>query len=87
MIERFLTALAEMRGAGQERVLGSGAESRLSDWADAVRLQIDCMQQELDVEQRAALHRLLEGLETDPPDFGAISGAASRASRLLGLSA
>lgn len=87
MIERFLAALAAMRAAGPEPAAGTGAESHLADWADAVRLQIDCMQQELDVEQRSALHRLLEGLEADPPNLDAIARAAVRASRLLGLSA
>jgi hypothetical protein len=80
-----MEALAALEsGAAEDWNEGEGVLRR-ADFADAVRLQIDCMQQELSPAQRAALHRLLESLEAPAaPDAVAITAAARRVSALLG---
>lgn len=85
MIERFVAALETLRVESPPRGAGQDWDRRRPDWADAVRLQMDCMQQELDVHQRLSLRKLLDALEADRPDWGAVSAAARTASSLLGL--
>lgn len=79
MIERLRTTLpllAVMSDA--ERVSATGRQV-LGDCADALRLELDCPQQELTMTQRDALRRLSELVESDAVD-GAALRAAARAS-------
>lgn len=66
MIERLLTSLQQLAASAGEqpaRVSALGA-----DYADALRLVIDCPQIRLEPEQQAALERVEDALEREPVD-------------------
>ena len=84
MIERLTTnlgALARMSAAE----LASEQGSRVAaDCADAIRLELDCPQQELTSDQRELLSALGDLLDTSPRDESAVR-LASIACRALGV--
>jgi hypothetical protein len=85
MIERFVSAVRTLART-PAAVLGDPSSRGLrADAADAVRLQIDCMQQELTPAQRGALHRLEELLDAEEGDPTGILAAATDAARMLGI--
>ena len=84
MIERFLATLAQLREVTPDLVGGAGGRERLATWADAVRLQMDCMQAELTSGQRSSLHRLLDALEAEHPEWRRLASSAKRASEAFG---
>lgn len=63
MIERFVTSLHRLAETSADRLSDGSTRGLRGDAADAVRLQIDCMQQTLTPAQRASLHRLEELLD------------------------
>ena len=85
MIERFVSAVRALAST-PAAVLGDASSRGLrADAADAVRLQIDCMQQELTSAQRGALHRLEELLDAEKADPAGILAAATDVARRLAI--
>ena len=77
MIQRLLDGLRALVDAPHDA-------HAAADCADAIRLELDCMQQELTHAQRAALRRLLERIDSsDPAD--AVRRAAVDAASALGV--
>ena len=58
MIQRLLDGLRALVDAPHDA-------HAAADCADAIRLELDCMQQELTPAQRAALRRLLESIDSN----------------------
>jgi hypothetical protein len=77
MIQRLLDGLRALVDAPHDA-------HAAADCADAIRLELDCMQQELTPAQRAALRRLLDSIDggVSPDD---LRHAAVDASSALGV--
>jgi hypothetical protein len=84
MIERFARMLHELAGAPTALPAAYSARAGRADAADAVRLQLDCMQQELTPTQRNALHGLADLLEDPAAPEAEIRAAARKAANSLG---
>ena len=79
MIERLVATLRELSRAGALD-LGDPATRRLvADCADALRLELDCMQQALAPAEREALHALHEVIEHPVGRERELQEAAQRA--------
>jgi hypothetical protein len=86
MIERLITTLSSIATRSPTELAGPDSELLLADCADAVRLEVDCPQQDLTPEQRSALEHLGDVLGDFPVAPDRISAAATRACAALGLS-
>jgi hypothetical protein len=87
VIERLVTSLQQLaRCSGESLDERSGMRLR-GDCADAVRLELDCPQQSLGPEQRAALSRLSDVLEQGGAPTEQLAVAVRAACVALGLSA
>ena len=83
MIERLVTALRTLSASpGAERD-ASRAHDLSFDYADALRLVLDCPQIHLDPEQREALERVDDALERGD-DEARVAALARTALALLG---
>ena len=84
MIERLVSTLRALADLAPDAE-ATGDVSRLAeDCADALRLELDCPQQELTAGQRQSLIALGDALEY-PHDVDRIRVAATAARRTLGL--
>ena len=81
MIERLVETLRALAAPGATTV----PHADRADCADALRLELDCPQMALTTEQREALHRLDDLLETEGSSDAAVSDAARHAVRALGV--
>ena len=80
MIQRLVTTLRALAAIEPERLEQSEGRRLAGDCADALRLELDCPQQELTADQRRALadlDALLESVDTADPE--AVVGAARAA--------
>jgi hypothetical protein len=77
MIQRLLDGLRALVDAPHDA-------HAAADCADAIRLELDCMQQELTPAQRASLRLLLESIDADAPPED-LRHAAVDASSALGV--
>ena len=77
MIQRLLDGLRALVDAPYDARVAA-------DCADAIRLELDCMQMELTPAQRSALRRLLESIDAEAPPSELRTHAVSAAS-VLGL--
>jgi hypothetical protein len=84
MIDRLVSSLRQLATLPAEDI-GSASNARLrGDCADALRLELDCPQQELTPVQRADLLRLSDALESgSAPDR--LADAVRTVSRALGI--
>ena len=83
MIERLRAALHTLGSLRPDEP--SAAQSALvAECADALRLQLDCMQAELTPAQRDALHALDDALADGRVPPATVAAAARRASQALG---
>ena len=80
MIDRLGRSLEWLAGASAADLHD---RDRRADCADAVRLALDCMQQELSRDQRARLAQLHDLLEEDDVAPASVNDAARRARELL----
>ena len=78
MIDRLGTTLGALAAYPEREIASPAHEALRRDCADAVRLQLDCMQAELHTSERHALLRLHHLLE-EPDGSGAELAAAVRA--------
>lgn len=83
MIERLVTGLQALSALPPAALAGDGAASARGDCADAVRLALDCPQEELGVGERRALVELFDVLEGQSLDGPAIAAAVRRARETL----
>jgi hypothetical protein len=85
VIERFVTTLRALAALPSPE-LGAPTGRRIAaDCADAVRLELDCPQQDLTAAQRASLRALSDLLESAQPAAADVSRAAAAACASLGL--
>jgi GNAT superfamily N-acetyltransferase len=85
MIERLSTTLDVLARSSPAELSSEEGRRAAADCADAIRLELDCPQQELDANQRELLVALGDRLE-DGGDPAAIRALARRARSALGLS-
>ncbi len=67
MIERFVTTLRALAALPVAELQTPPARRLAADCADALRLELDCPQQDFTPGQRSVLRRLGDLLEADPP--------------------
>jgi hypothetical protein len=84
VIERLATTLRTLAALPPAALRAPDARRLAADCADALRLQLDCPQQELTQAQRRVLRRLGDLLDADPP-AAELPGAAAAACAALGL--
>jgi len=84
MIERLTTTLRAIATRSPSDLTSDDGRRLAADCADAIRLELDCPQQELTIEQRRALVTLGDTLET-AADPSALRDAALTASKALGV--
>ena len=85
MIQRFLTTLRALAALPAPE-LGTAPGRRLAaDCADAVRLALDCPQQELTARQRAALRALSDALEDGDASAATVVRAVREACVAVGI--
>ena len=84
MIERLVTTLRALAALPAAELHAPDARRLAADGADAVRLELDCMQQDLTPAQRAVLRRLGDLLDADPPP-AELPRAAAEACAALGI--
>jgi hypothetical protein len=87
MIERLRTTLLALAARPATAPTDDAVAHVVADCADALRLQLDCPQQELTPRERAALHDLREVLDEEHASAAAVQRAAGRAAAALGLEA
>jgi hypothetical protein len=79
VIDRLVTGLRELATLPPVELDTEAGKRLLGDCADAVRLELDCPQQSLTVDQRTALSRLSDALEESSTSSGGIVAAARAA--------
>jgi len=84
MIERLTTTLRAIAARSPSELTSDDSRRLAADCADAVRLELDCPQQELTTDQRRALLTLGDALETSS-DPNTVRDAAVTASKALGV--
>jgi hypothetical protein len=84
MIERLVTTLRALADLPADANAADDVDRLAADCADAVRLELDCPQQEFTAAQRRSLVALGDALES-PHDLARVRVAASEACRMLGL--
>jgi hypothetical protein len=84
MIERLTTNLAALARMSPAELATERGGRVAADCADAIRLELDCPQQELTSDQRKLLSALGDLLDTSPRDESAVR-LASTACRALGV--
>ena len=84
MIERLVTTLRALADLPPGAVETEEVDRLAADCADALRLELDCPQQELTAGQRRSLVALGDALES-PHDVDRIRVAATAACRTLDL--
>jgi hypothetical protein len=87
VIDQLAKTLSILASAPPEELAHPDAAAMLGDCADAVRLGLDCMQQELTPSQRATLERLSDLLEEGDASPHLLADAARRAREALALEA
>jgi len=85
MIERLTINLDALARMSPEELATDRGSRVAADCADAIRLELDCPQQELTSDQREMLSALGDLLDTSPHD-AAVGRMASAACRALGRS-
>jgi len=85
MIERLTTNLDALARLSPAELTTERGSRIAADCADAIRLELDCQQQELTSDQRELLSALGDLLDTSPHDEMVVR-IASAASRALGRS-
>lgn len=85
MIERLVTGLRALAALPAAEPPDAAARRVAADCADAVRLELDCPQQELTRAQRERLRRLGDVLEDGGASAADVRVAAAEAARALGL--
>ena len=84
MIERLRTTLRAIAARLPSELTSDDSRRLAADCADAIRLELDCPQQELTVDQRRALVTLGDALETSV-EPSALRDVALTASKALGV--
>jgi hypothetical protein len=84
MIERLVTTLRALAALPADASATGDVGRLAADCADALRLELDCPQQELTAQQRRSLIALGDALEA-PEDVDRLRVAANAACRTLGL--
>jgi putative acetyltransferase len=84
MIERLTTTLRAIATRSPSDLTSNDGRRLAADCADAIRLELDCPQQELTTDQRRALVALGDALETSA-DPNTVRDAARAASTALGV--
>ena len=84
MIERLVTTLRALAALPGDATATDDVDRLAADCADALRLELDCLQQELTGGQRRTLIALGDALES-PHDVDRLRVAAGAACRRLGL--
>lgn len=84
MIARLRATLVALEAALDDGESRSSVDALAAECADALRLQLDCMQADLSPSQRDALHALGEVLEDDSASRVAIAEVIRRAAVALG---
>jgi len=81
MIERLTTNLGALSRMSLAELATDKGSRVAADCADAIRLELDCPQQDLTSDQRALLSALGDLLETSPrnEEVGALASAVCRA--------
>ena len=85
MIERLTTNLDALARLSPAQLATETGSRIAADCADAIRLELDCPQQELTSDQRELLSAFGDLLDTSPSDERVVR-IASAASRALGRS-
>ena len=85
MIERLTTNLGDLARLSPAELATQRGSRVAADCADAIRLELDCPQQEVTPDQRELLAALGDLLDTSPHDEMVVR-IASAASRALGHS-
>lgn len=85
MIERFVTTLRTLAALPAAEQSGDGGRPVIADCADAVRLELDCPQQDFTRDQRATLRRLGELLEDAHASAADIRRAAAETCVAFGI--
>ena len=85
MIERLVTTLRALAALPQSELGGPAGRRLAADCADALRLELDCPQQDLTPAQRASLRSLSDVLEGGQPAAPDVARAAAAACAALGL--
>ncbi|MEP6990933.1 MAG: hypothetical protein ABJA80_08400 [bacterium] len=83
MIERLVTGLRALGALPPTALAADAAAGARGDCADAVRLALDCQQEELDVGERRALVALFDALEGQAIDGPTLAAAVRRATEAL----
>jgi hypothetical protein len=84
MIERLTAGLGVLARISPAELSSAHGRRIAADCADAIRLELDCPQQELTAGQRTALSALGDLLDA-PADATAIRGMATIAAQALGV--
>lgn len=85
MIERLLATLPAVAALDGAELDAAAGRRLVADCADALRLQLDCPQQDLTPAQRASLHRLAELADAADAPGPELRRAAHAACAALGL--
>lgn len=83
-IERLRSTLASLRALPPDELSSPASEPVRRDCADALRLQLDCMQAELAPAERDALLALSDELERPEPSGVELEAALSVVARTIG---
>lgn len=86
MIERLGTSIRAIAEATAKSGNHRPDQALVDECADAVRLQLDCMQQDMSLGQRVALENLLDSLEDETVPGMRLAIAVRDAATSLGLS-
>ena len=84
MIERFVTSLRALAALPAGELHTAPARRLAADCADALRLELDCPQQDFTPGQRSVLRRLGDLLDADPLE-PVLQRTASAACAVLGI--
>ncbi|MGZ8413713.1 MAG: hypothetical protein ACXW05_13340 [Gemmatirosa sp.] len=85
MIERFVASLRTLAAPSAAELASDDGRRAIADCADALRLELDCSQQEFARDQRAALHRLAELLDDARASTAQVRQAAAETCDALGI--
>ena len=79
MIERLARSLRELSVLTPDELSSASRTRERADCADAVRLELDCMQKSLTTREREILSRLSDALETRQVDGEALAASVRAA--------
>jgi hypothetical protein len=85
VIQRFVTTLRAAASLRPSDVSTDAGRRLLADCADAVRLELDCLQQELTPRQRDALRALSDALEDGEAPAADVVRAVREACAAVGI--